>query len=56
MHTNINSSQGIQAITDWLEDYTNEISTNFSIDFFLQTLKIVMTQLDDTFGLKPVEH
>jgi len=56
MYTNINSSQGIQAITDWLEDYTNEISTNFSIDFFLQTLKIVMThnvfQLDDTFWLQ----
>jgi hypothetical protein len=56
MHTNINSSQGIQAITDWLEDYTNEISTNFPIDFFLQMLKIVMThnvfQLDDTFWLQ----
>jgi len=60
MYTNINCSQGIKAITDWLEDYKNEISTTFPIDFFLQTLKVVMThnvfQLDDTFWLKPVEH
>jgi hypothetical protein len=56
MYTNINSSQGIQAITDWLEDYKKKISTTFLIDFFLQTLKIVMThnvlQLDDTFWLQ----
>ena len=56
MYTNIDSSQGIQAISDWIEEYNEEITPDFPSALFLEVLKIVMThnvfQLDDTFWLQ----
>jgi hypothetical protein len=53
MHTNIDSTDGLEIITSWFEDYSNKIPPDFPTMLFLKILSIVMTesifQLDDTF-------
>lgn len=56
MYTNIDSEHGMIVISCWLEEYQDEISSDFPKDLFLKVLRIVMThnifQLDDTYWLQ----
>ncbi len=56
MYTNIDSTHGIQVIMNWIEEYLEEIPTNFPKELFLRILQIIMTsnifQLDDTYWLQ----
>jgi hypothetical protein len=38
MYTNIDSTHGIQVITTWIEEYQDEIPTNFPKELFLRIL------------------
>jgi hypothetical protein len=53
MYTNIDSTHGLEIISNWFENYSNEISPDFPTTVFLKILHIVMTenifQLDNTF-------
>jgi hypothetical protein len=53
MYTNIDSAHGLEIISSWFENYSNEISPDFPTTVFLKILHIVMTenifQLDNTF-------
>jgi hypothetical protein len=52
-YTSIDSTHRLETISNWLEDYSTEISPDFPKGLFLKALHIVMTenvfQLDNTF-------
>jgi len=56
MYTNIDSTHGLEVISNWFEEYPAEIPSDFPKVLFLKILHIVMThnvfQLDDTYWLQ----
>lgn len=56
MYTNIDSKEGISAISSWIQDFSEELPPDFPNTFFLEVLKMVMEnnvfQLDDTFWIQ----
>jgi len=56
MYTNIDSSHGLIIIQAWLDEYKEELPTDFPTSLFLKILHIIMThnafQFDNTFWLQ----
>jgi hypothetical protein len=56
MYTNINTVHGIEIISKWLEDYSQEVLQDFPTEFLLKLLQIILTnnifQFNNTYWLQ----